>query len=238
MKKLLLVLALLPFIGFSQTKNMISSFRIFAKPGKSIDLEKALSAHAQRYHTGDWKWRVFEIQSGPDAGGYHIVEGPNSWSSHDSRGTLGDAHTADWVKNVEVLTEGRGSSSYAIIREDLSTVKASDFVDKISISHIYPKQGEGHKVEARLKKLKKVWEASGQSVVVYEAHFSGPPQFSIVYRHKEGWKEKEPGFRKPMKERYESIYGEGSYEEWLNSPSSSERSWGELLLLNPKLGSN
>ncbi len=39
---------------------------MFPKADKVLDFEKALAAHAQKYHTGDWKWRVYEIQSGPD----------------------------------------------------------------------------------------------------------------------------------------------------------------------------
>jgi hypothetical protein len=237
MKKSLLFLLLIPMIGFSQTKNVINTVRIFAKPGKSLELEKAITAHAQKYHTGEWKWRVFEILSGPDAGGMHIVEGPNTWTANDTRGDLGAAHTADWVKNIEPLITEKGGSSYSVLRDDLSAAKTAELADKISISHIYPKPGEGHKVEARLKKLRKVWDASGQNIVVYESHFSGPPQFAIVTRHKEGWKEKESGYRKPMKERYEAVYGEGSYEEWLNTTSSIEHSWGEMLMLRPEMSS-
>ena len=100
MKKYLLLLVLIPFIGFSQTKNVVSVRRFFPKLDKVLELEKALTAHAQKYHTGDWKWRVFEISSGPDAGGYHVVEGPNSWTTLDSRGNLGAEHTADLAKNI------------------------------------------------------------------------------------------------------------------------------------------
>lgn len=237
MKKYLLLLLLIPIVGFSQQKNVISTFRIFAKADKSLELEKALATHAQKYHTGDWKWRVFEIQSGPDAGGFHVTEGPNSWTTLDSRGTLGAEHTADWAKNVMPLTDGNGGESYSVFREDLSTVKPTDYANKISISHVYPKPGETHKVEARLKKLRKVWESSGMSMAVYESHFSGEPQFTIVTRHKDGWKEKEPDYRKPMKERYDAVYGEGAYEEWLNTTSSVSRSWGEMLMLRAELSS-
>ena len=124
-----------------------------------------------------------------------------------------------------------------VYREDLSSTPVAAFTDKISINHLYPRQGEGHKVEARLKKLRKVWEAAGQTVAVYQAHFSGEPQFAIVTRHKNGWKEKESNYYKPMKERYDALYGEGSYDEWINSTSSVERSWGEMLIFRADLSS-
>ena len=69
MKKFLCILLLIPILGISQTKNVISVNKVFPKADKVLEFEKALAAHAQKYHTGDWKWRVYEIQSGPDAGG-------------------------------------------------------------------------------------------------------------------------------------------------------------------------
>jgi hypothetical protein len=82
-----------------------------------------------------------------------------------------------------------------------------------------------------------VWEASGQTVAVYQAHYSGAPQYSLVFRHKNGWKEKESNYYKPFKERWEAIYGDGSYEEWLNTTSNVESSWGEMLMLRAELSS-
>lgn len=32
-----------------------------------MEFEKAIAAHAQKFHTGDRKWRVIEIQSAPEA---------------------------------------------------------------------------------------------------------------------------------------------------------------------------
>src|SRR5262245_8155837 len=106
MKRLLAFFLLISLTGFSQTKNVVSVTRVFPKISKVAEFEKALTAHAQKYHTGDWKWRVFEIQSGPDAGGFHITEGPVSWTQLDSRGDISQAHTDDWNKNVApFLTE-------------------------------------------------------------------------------------------------------------------------------------
>lgn len=56
MRKLIfLVLTALPFFSFSQEKNVISASRYFPKQDKVPAFEKALAAHAQKYHTGTWK---------------------------------------------------------------------------------------------------------------------------------------------------------------------------------------
>jgi hypothetical protein len=236
MKKFLLLWLLLPMIGFSQTKTVVNTTRLFPKLDKVAEFEKALTAHAQKYHTGDWSWRVYAIVSGPDAGGFHIVEGPNTWTTLDARGNLGTEHTADLNKNVLPFTT-EVKQSYSVLREDLSNIPSPELTEKISIVHVYPKQGEAHKVEARIKKIKKVWEASGVTVAVFETHLSGPYQFAIVTRHKDGWKEKEKTYRKPFKERYEAIFGEETYTEFLETGNSAESTWGEMLVLRPELGS-
>src|SRR5436190_15852676 len=100
MKKIFGLFLLIPLFGISQTKNVISVTRVFPKADKIGQFEKALAAHAQKYHSGDWNWRVYEIQSGPDAGGYHIVEGPTTWDALDGRGDLSAEHTNDWNEKV------------------------------------------------------------------------------------------------------------------------------------------
>ena len=100
MRKYFLVLLLTPLLGIGQTKTVLTSNRLFAKNDKGSEFEKALANHAQKYHTGDVKWRVWSIESGPDAGGYMVTEGPSDWTSLDSRGDISAEHTADWEKNV------------------------------------------------------------------------------------------------------------------------------------------
>ena len=91
----------------SQTKTILTSIRLFAKNDKSLEFEKALATHAQKYHTGDVKWRVMSIESGPDAGGYLVTEGPSSWAALDGRDDISDEHTNEWAKNALPLTQGQ-----------------------------------------------------------------------------------------------------------------------------------
>ena len=229
---------LLPFMGVSQVKNVVSAERYFPKMDKVLDFEKALAAHAQKYHTGDWKWRVFEIQSGPDAGGFQVNEGPNSWDQVDNRGNLGAEHMNDWNKNVAVYLTDRYVSTFATYEEELSTVQLTDYAAKIAITHVFPKPGCGDKVEDLIKKIKKAWVAGNQTVAVYSAASSGPQQYILVTRYKQGLKEREKGFRKPFKDRYEAEYGAGSYESYMKTIGEiSDNVWAEILFARPDLGS-
>lgn len=239
MKKIFfLLLVLIPFIGIAQTKNVLTAQRVFPKMDKVLEFEKALAAHAQKYHSGDVSWRVFEIQSGPDAGGFMISEGPTSWEALDSRGDLTAEHTLDWNKNVCVYLTDRMSVTYSVFQDSLSTVALGDYAEKINIAHIYPKIGKNFKVRNLIKKLRAAWIAQGSSMAVYAANSSGPAQFTIVTRYKQGLKEKADGFRKPFKGTYESTNGEDSYEDYLDDLGLYVNEvWSELLFLRKDLGS-
>jgi hypothetical protein len=238
MRKVFLFIFFIPFLGISQNKNVVSTFRAFPKVDKVLEFEKALAAHAQKYHTGEWKWRVFSIQSGPDANGYHITEGPLSWDLIDSRGEISDEHNNDWNKNVAIYLTDRGSASYGIFEDTLSTVQMTDYADKINITHWYPKIGWGGKVRSEIANMKKAWKAGGESVAVYSASSSGPAQFNLVTRYKQGLKERNPGFRKPFKERFEGANGEDSFEDFLDVLREYlNDAWSEILFYRADLSS-
>jgi hypothetical protein len=238
MRKIFFLCLLVPAFGICQTKNVLSTNRVFPKVDKLLEFEKALTAHAQKYHTGDWKWRVFEIQSGPDYGGYHIVEGPTSWEAIDGRGNLGTEHNNDWNKTVAIHLTDRSKASYSVFQEELSTVQMTDYADKINIVHIFPKPGYGPEVRKGIEKFKKVWEEGKESVAVYTASSSGPMAYALVFRYKQGLKERTTGFRKPIKERYEAANGEDSWDGYLDMLKDCvDESWSELLFFRSDLSS-
>ena len=237
-KAFLLLCMLIPLLGMSQTKNLISTHRVFPKVDKVLEFEKALATHAQKYHTGNAYWRVFAIQSGPDIGGFHITEGPTSWEAEDTRGNLGTEHNIDWNKNVAVYLTDKQSGGYSVYIDSLSTVALGDFSDKINISHVYPKIGQGDNMVNMIKKLKKTWTAAGVTVAVYASSSSGESQYTLVTRYKQGLKERAAGFRKPFKETYEAANGEGSYAQYLKDAAEYlDKSWSELLFLRAELSS-
>jgi hypothetical protein len=203
-----------------------------------LEFEKAVAVHAQKYHTGTAFWRVFAIQSGPDMGGYHITEGPTSWENEDARGDLGKDHTLDWNKNVAIYLTDRQSGGYSVYQDSLSTIALGDFSDKINISHVYPKVGKSDNVVNIIKKLKKYWTTNGITVAVYVASSSGKAQYTLVTRYKQGLKERAAGFRKPFKEAYEAVFGEGAYDQYLKDVAEYvDESWAELLFMRTDLSS-
>jgi hypothetical protein len=238
MKKFFLFALLLPLFGTAQTKTVVTSNRLFAKNDKVKLFEKALAAHAQKYHKGDVAWRVWSIDSGPDAGGYMITEGPSTWGTLDGRGDISAAHTADWEMNVLPLTTGLGQSGYYEFQTDLGTVQLTDYADKIVINHMTAKPGKVNDMKALIQKMRNVWQDSDESVAVYATAFSGEPGYIYVTRLKNGLKELAGDYRKPFSDRYNAANGAGSFDEWLKDYASTVQSrWSELLTYKPLLSS-
>ena len=98
MKKLItcFMLALVfPLLVFADTRPN-KPFRPTAS-GSGMDIrphsKKALAEHAEKFHTGHWKWRVYQVPSGPDeSDAYQITEGPNSWTNLEGRGNISPEH--------------------------------------------------------------------------------------------------------------------------------------------------
>lgn len=237
MKKFILFVMLIPLMGVAQ-KNVVNVTRVFPKIDKVAEFEKGLTAHAQKYHKGDWTWRVYDILSGPDAGGCHITEGPTSWESLDSRGNISTEHNNDWNKTIAVYLTDRGSASYFDYNDSLSTAGLSDWADKVLVNHMYAKPGMIGKVMELTGRLKKVWAAGNESVAVYQANNSGGPQLITVTRLKNGLKELAAGYRKPLPERYVEVNGAGSWELFLEDYAKCvESRWSEILAYRADLSS-
>ena len=238
MKKILLLWLLIPVFGISQTKTVLNATRYFCKPDKVQEFEKALAAHAQKYHTGDWRWRVWSIESGPDASGYMITEGPSDWATIDGRGDISAEHMTDWNKNVAPLTTTKYVSEYYQFEADMGTVEMTDYADKIIINHMTAKPGKISAANELIRKLKKVWEVGKESVAVYSITASGDPGFITVTRLRAGLKELATSYRKPLPERFNEVNGAGSWDAYLKDYADAvERRWSELMIYKPKLSS-
>lgn len=228
-----------PAVGISQDdKNVINVTRVFPKIDKVAEFEKALIAHAQKYHTGDWKWRVSEIMSGPDAGGYSILEGPHNWDQIDKRGDLGAEHQNNWNKTIAIHLTDKYQAIFAEYKPEYSTTALTDYSDKFVVNHVFIKPGTYNIATAVLGDLKKMWEASKQNIAVYESSASGALQIIVVTRYKNGLKERQAGMLKPMTERYEAANGAGSFQKFTESTAKCvDNSWQELMVTRTDLSS-
>jgi hypothetical protein len=199
----------------AQEKATMTSDRVMPKPGKDAALKKALADHVAKYHTGNWKWRVFSILSGPDAGAYMLNEGPNTWTALEGRKDISDEHTRDYEANVLPLVEGNNPALFLVFQKDLSCDSSGGKFTKALLRHIYPKPGKGPRLAEHFKTLKAVWQKLGMQVVVWTTFYSGEPQFVLSYRLPHGFVDLEQSRMKAIREGYDEIAGAGAYARYL-----------------------
>jgi hypothetical protein len=218
-------------------QNTLSIYRVWVKDGHGTAFKAAVAAHAQKFHTGNWKWRVAQMLSGPDGGAYQIIEGPNSWTDLDGRGDLGAAHEKDYEENIAPHLEKSSPERYLVYLSSCSTTPVKTWSNKTAINHIVVKPGRGSAILALLKLNKPVWEKLGWNVVVYSTQFSGSPEYIISYRLKNGFKdfdEQGPTFR----QGFDEVHGPGAYDRGLEEMARSvEHSYGEMMEFKPELSS-
>jgi hypothetical protein len=248
MKKLVagILAMLLPLGVFAQApaasaaapkKNTLNIYRVMPKEGQAEALKTALAAHAQKFHSGSWKWRVSEILTGPDGGGYQITEGPNSWTDVEGRGDLGAEHGRDYDANISPHVERSTPEMYITYVESASTVPAAAWSTKSVISHLYFKPGRGPATLDLLKAYKKAWEKAGQNMVVWSAYSSGESQYIVVRRLKDGFKDLDAG-SPAMRETYDSVNGAGSFDKANDEASRVlDHTISEMIEFKPDLSS-
>jgi hypothetical protein len=219
MKRIVVLMAF--FIALSsalspaQDKATLSSFRIIPKPGKDAALKKAITDHAAKFHTGNWKWRVFMVLSGPDEGAYQINEGPNSWTDLEGRKNISDEHIRDYESNVLPLVERSTPHSYLRYQRELSSDSAVGPFKKALLRHFFPKPGKGARLTSYLATWKKVWEKLGLKVAVWSTFYSGEPQVVVATRLPQGWVDLEQSRSKELREAFDEIVGTGAFVRYL-----------------------
>jgi hypothetical protein len=242
MKRLTFLLALLVAVplAFSpaQERATLSSYRISPKPGKEADLKKAITNHAAKYHTGNWKWRVFMVLSGPESRAFMINEGPNTWTTMEGRGDINDEHTRDYEANVVPLVETAYPESYLMFQKELSTDSAVGPLKKALLRHFYTKPGKSARLFEYMKTWKKVWEKMGLKVTVWTSFFSGEFRMVVAYRLPKGWVDLERPVAKELREGFDEIEGAGAYARYLEDLDNYvDRISEEMIELLPDVGS-
>jgi hypothetical protein len=238
---------LLPLLGLAQdakkdgakapAKGTLSVFRIIPKPGHDEALKSALRAHAQKFHTGNWKWRVSAILTGPDAGGYQVSEGPNSWTDLEGRGDLGADHSKDFETTIMPHAERMTPEMYATYQETASTVNADAWSTKTVVTHYYVKPGCGPALLALLRALKAPAEKAGLNIAVWQTFNSGQMQLIVSRRLKNGFKDFDAGGM-TIRASFDSVHGDGAFERGLAEMGRlCDRIEGEMIEHEPNLGS-
>ena len=89
-----------------------------------------------------------------------------------------------------------------------------------------------------LENLRPVWKVLGQSVAVFASSSSGPGQYAVVTRYKNGLKDRVLSNNNLFKKQYELIHGNFSFQGYTETMRSSvEEHWSEILFYRKDLSS-
>ncbi|MES2128262.1 MAG: hypothetical protein V4463_13405 [Pseudomonadota bacterium] len=241
MKKWTCVILALLFPLFAQAEppkaETLTVDRIWVKDGHMDAFKKAIAAHVKLYHTGNWKWRTYDVLSGPDGGALQINEGPNTWTDMEGRGDLSAAHTKHYDTAVLPHLAKYSPTLYMTYDDKLSTTALGNFSTKAVITRIIVKPGRGMAYTAALKTNKAVWEKLGRNVAVWRSFASGQQQVSVVTRLKQGFKDFDVD-QGTYVAAYDSVNGAGSYEKYLEEMARDvDSATGEMIEYKPEMSS-
>lgn len=222
----------------SQDKAVLSTYRISPKPGKDAALRKAIASHVAKYHTGNWKWRVFGVLSGADEGSYQLNEGPNSWTDLEGRKELSEEHTKDYETNILPLVEKTTPNLFLTYQRQISSDSAIGPLKKALLRHYYLKPGKGQRLMSSMAQFKKVWDKLGLKVAAWGSFYSGQPELVIAYRLPNGFVDLERPMGKEIREAFDEMEGTGAYARYLEDLDQYvERLDEEVIELLPELSS-
>ena len=225
-------------LASAQEKGTLSTYRILPMNGKDAALKKAITAHVTRYHTGNWKWRVFSILSGPDEGGYMLNEGPNSWTELEGRKEISDEHQRDYETTIAPLVEKTIPNLYMMFDKERSSADVGATFKKALLRHYYLKPGKGPRLTNYLTTWKRVYDKLGLKVTVWRSFFSGRPQVTVAFRLVNGWVELEKPVGKEMREAFDEFGGAGAYARYMEDLDKIvDRIDEEMIELLPDLSS-
>ncbi len=195
---------------------MYTTIAIKVVKGKEKEFEKAVLAHNKQFHPeGTYQAFLRAILTGPKAGSYTWITGPNTFSDFDSAPGEG-AHNDDWTNNVDQYVKHYGTVEHWKRNKELSfTAEGTEGQTMSQVWFIDVKNGKNEQFKKALATAIKVTKKQGTDTVhTYNSQFSGGDgrDVAMVFGM-EGWSsfDDDDTFYKD----YEAMHGEGSFQKFL-----------------------
>jgi hypothetical protein len=221
MKKIFFVLlcTAFTFLLTAQDKRIYSVEILKPKPGKVLDLEKALKEHTTKFHPAGKEMYIYELVAGPNAGSYQLVMGPMSWGDMDNERTDYLDHLKDWELKLSQLIEGDVPLNYYAYNADLSYNRPTAPTKKSRLQMTHIKSGMmSQYMEARrewIDAMKKASPNINSSFYVRQMAGSNPVVVSLN-EFPNGWVDMEEGKSPNMQELLVKQMGQDKYQRYID----------------------
>ncbi len=219
MKKLLLCLLVIPFMGYAQTSEYLMFEISFIKvmPSRIQNFEAAVASHNKAYYpAGPHGARVYTITGGKNSGNYAWVMGPTHWSSLDTRPD-DKAHNMDWEGNVLPNTVEDAGTVYLKFDNELSRFPQDFMLKRLFVMYYDLKSNSEEKINELLKKIHQVYKEK-YPTDTYGIYYNELPSTSegndliiVWYFDSYKWMSEDSKF----KTKYEEVHGSGSWDAFL-----------------------
>lgn len=245
MKRLIIWLMLIPFLGIAQNQQqeqeplIIATMLIAPEPGDFQKFKDGLEGHNNQFHAeGAMGIRIFQIMNGPNAEKMMAVMGPMPWSALDKSWFDREAHDKDWYENVVPYMKDEQDITYWRFNTKNSHFPQNFEMSKLEITTLDIKPGNFEKAMEHMEKISEVFKNKypDTPLGIYRNEFPSTKDgrdLSLVYFFDDF---ADLGKDYKWKEKFEEQHGNGSMEsfnkEWMDLMNGSQT---EIWVYNQQL---
>jgi len=234
MKKVMYTFALLfasaSILMAQEDYKMWATELLQPKLDKVETFEKNLAEHNKKFHNeGNKKVSVWYIMSGSNSGKYMTAMGPLTFTDFDSF-QHSKAHDDDWNNNVLPYVKTESDFEFWRLRDEYSYVPEGSMTGKeiFRVHDIKPFQY--YRFKALMEKIDRVHEEQGGDnyFLVYTSEFESNSHRDVAVSFGlKTWSELDNNSK--FSEKYEKVFGDGSWRLFLEEYRACVESYEEEL---------
>lgn len=234
MKRVLITLLLIPFLGLAQENQQEPIFMnvmLTPNPAKITEFEAGLAAHNKKYHaTGANAVRVYWISSGQNSGKYIWSMGPTAWAAFDESTNPSGDHAKDWNTNVAPYAEAEMETTFWKGDAKHSNFTKDFTMKNLGVFYLDMKRFQNQKFMSVLDKVTKVFKEK-----------DGEEQWGVYWNQLANMDGKDMvwvnffdsmtamGEEDKFPQWFEEVHGEGTFMTFLKDfEASTNGDWQEI----------
>ena len=202
----------------NQSTSLVEMTYLLPKMGHSSQLESALTAHNEKFHSGDNNNATIRYVSYGEMTGAYVWIMFSTYATLDNRPD-DDSHSKDWSENVESHLDKYGPTRLWE-QMDLSTSSSENSMNDgkgVTSWNVYLKQGQWYRFNSIMEKMKEAQASINRTMLVMSNAVGSmnEPNYLIIWPFASyaDWDE-----NSGIVSSYEEINGEGSWltfmDEW------------------------
>ncbi|MEJ2003998.1 MAG: hypothetical protein P8X57_03320 [Cyclobacteriaceae bacterium] len=200
----------------NESTSLVEMTYLLPKMGHSSELEAALTAHNEKFHSGDNNSATIRYVSYGEMTGYYVWIMFSTYATLDNRPD-DDNHTEDWSENVESHLDQYGPTRLWQ-QMGLSTSSSENSMNDgmgVNSWNVYLKPGQGYRFRSIMEKMKEAQASINRTMLIMSNAVGSmnEPNFMMIWPFKNyaEWDED-----RNIAAAYREIHGDGSWVTFLD----------------------